>query len=235
MLRGASFDVRPGLSMFALPHHSWPVDPSIWTGFVAAMLIVELTPGPNMAYLAALSARSGKAAGLGAVAGVTLALLFYLAASVVGLSEVLRDWPWLYQVLRWGGVGYLIWLGVEAWRSKAEIAAPTDHQSSVFQGFLRGLTANLLNPKVAMFYVVLLPGFIRPGHASAWLQSALLGGLHILISVLVHLSIVLGAAGVASRLLGQPGGVGARGLGKAFAVAIWLIAGWISWQTRAAV
>ena len=159
----------------------FPVEPNVIVPFLGAVTLVELTPGPNMGYLAALSAAEGRAAGLKAVLGVTLGLAVYMLAAVAGVTELLSAAPLAYVALRWAGVVYLLYLAWEAWRGAGEPspghAAAHDHAP-----FWRGLIANLLNPKAAIFYVTLLPTFIQPDHAAFWVQALLLGCAHLMVS-----------------------------------------------------
>lgn len=208
-------------------HDTLPVDPSVLWPFLLAVSLVELTPGPNMAYLAALSAAEGRGAGLRAVAGVTLGLALYMIAAVAGVAELIAAAPLLYGLLRWAGVAYLTYLAWEAWRGSEE-TSPGHARDGDHAPFYRGLIANLLNPKAAVFYVTLLPGFIASDHAPFWVQALLLGSVHIAVSIVVHGAIVLGAAraGVVLARMGQDARV-RRGL----AVGIGLIAVWLAWET----
>lgn len=174
-------------------HADWPITPEAIAPFLIAVSLVELTPGPNMAYLAALSASEGRAAGLRAVAGITLGLTVYMLAAVFGVAELVAAIPLTYAVLHWCGVGYLLFLSWEAWRG-AEETSPGHAAHADNAPFWRGLIANLLNPKAAVFYITLLPGFISADHAAIWVQALILGVVHIAVSVAVHLSIALGAA-----------------------------------------
>ncbi|RZJ97139.1 MAG: LysE family translocator [Brevundimonas sp.] len=175
----------------------WIVDPKLLPAFVLAMALVELTPGPNLAYLALLSASRGRGAGLQAVAGITLGLSAYLGLALFGLNQVpLHAAVWL-EILRWAGAAYLLWLAGEAVWSPPKPSAPPD---LVHSPFLRGMVSNLLNPKAAIFYLALLPTFIRPGFAPVMVQGLVLGGIHIAISVAIHSAAVFGAAGLASRM-----------------------------------
>lgn len=163
-----------------------------------AVLLVELTPGPNMAWLATLSLTQGRSAGLRAVAGVTLGLGVYMLAAVAGVAGAIGANPAIYDALRVAGVAFLLWLAWEAWRGAGDVAAMNGDQAP----FWRGLVVNLLNPKALVFYVALLPGFIAPDHGPFWSQALLLGTTHLLVSLLVHVGIVLTAAH-AARLLGM--------------------------------
>ncbi len=205
-----------------------PIDPAVFAPFLLAVLLIEFTPGPNMGYLAALSASNGRAAGLRAVLGVTVGLSIYMLAAVFGVAELLAQAPLVYQALRWAGVAYLFYLAWGAWRG-AEEASPGHAAAPDHAPFWRGLIANLLNPKALIFYVTLLPGFISPERAPFWAQALILGGAHIVVSVLVHGAIVLVAAH-AGALLGQSGRM--RVLRRVLAVGIALIALWLLWDTR---
>lgn len=210
-----------------------PIAPEVWIPFLAAVSLVELTPGPNMAYLATLSAERGRAAGFAAVAGVTLGLAVYMAASIVGVTEVFLTSRPAYEALRWAGVAYLLWLAFDGWRgadSGPEAAPRGDGGAAGYFG--RGLLANLLNIKAALFYVVLLPGFIRPDHASPWVQATILGLTHLAVSVAIHGAIVLGAARAGALIGAAAGGDRLSWVRRALALAIAAIAVWLAWQTR---
>jgi threonine/homoserine/homoserine lactone efflux protein len=206
-----------------------PVDPGVILPFLAAVILIEFTPGPNMGWLALLSVSQGRTAGLSAVAGITLGLTVWMLAAAFGLTEFVLKWPTLYQAVRWAGVGFLLWLAWEAWRGEGDPAKPTQETESRRRAlFLRGLTANLLNPKAALFYIALLPGFIRPDHGSALPQALTLGGIHVAVSVAVHSLIVVTAA-QAGRSVSRYQGSKVR---AAMAVGLVLIAAWTAWETR---
>lgn len=207
-----------------IPHAAWPVEPMVLGPFLVAVALVELTPGPNMIWLAALSAAHGRRAGLRAVAGVTLGLCIYMLASVAGVASVLATAPGAYTALRTAGVLYLLWLAIDAWRG-ADGMATGDPGAAPFW---RGLLANLLNPKAAVFYVALLPGFIAPDHGSFAAQALVLGSAHIAVSIVVHTGLVIAAA-QATRFLEAER---RNGLRRALAVCIALVAVWLFWETR---
>lgn len=206
-----------------------PVAPGVILPFLVAVILIEFTPGPNMGWLALLSVSQGRTAGLSAVAGITLGLTLWMLAAAFGLTEIVLKWPALYQAVRWAGVGFLLWLAWEAWRGEgdpAKLTQETEHRRRAL--FLRGLTANLLNPKAALFYIALLPGFIRPGHGPTLPQALILGGLHVVISLAVH-SLIVVLAARAGGLIARSQGPGVRAL---MAGAMVLIAAWTAWETR---
>lgn len=206
-----------------------PVDPTVILPFLAAVALVELTPGPNMGWLALLSLSQGRTAGLAAVMGITLGLTAWMLAAAFGLAEVVMLWPTLYQAIRWAGVGFLLWLAWDAWRSTGDgaSAAPVERRRRAL--FRRGLIGNLLNPKAALLYVVLLPGFIRPAYGSTLTQALTLGSLHVVVSVVVHSTIVLTAARAGGALLTRAQGPMMRAV---MALSLVAIAVWTAWETK---
>ncbi|GJL90878.1 LysE family translocator [Hyphococcus sp.] len=201
---------------------------SVLIGFIATVLVIEATPGPNMGWLALVSASEGRKAGLAAVAGVGLGLLLIGAAAAAGLGGLVLTSPFLFQALRFGGAAYLLWLAYDAWRDAGEtspgIFKKTEPHYS--QYFRRGVIINLLNPKAAVFYIVILPGFVDPvGAASA--QIIILTILYVGLATLVHALIVI-FAGAARPLLQNPERL--RVTRRMMAVAIAAIAVWFAWS-----
>lgn len=214
-----------------MPHSAWPVDPGVILPFLLAVSLIELTPGPNMGWLALVSLERGRCAGFAAVAGVTLGLAVWMLAAAFGLTEALMVWPPLFQLIRWAGVLFLLWLAWEAWRPEPATVDSGPVEAARWRTlFLRGLTGNLLNPKAAVFYVGLLPTFMRPDHGSPLKQALTLGGLHLAVAIVVHMAIVLGAARAAPLLHARVQGAGLRAL---MAGGLVLVAAWMAWETRA--
>lgn len=207
---------------------SLPIEPAALAPFLIAVLLIELTPGPNMGYLAALSASQGRTAGFRAVAGVTLGLAFYMLLAVLGIAEILAAAPLVYGALRWAGVAFLLYLAWEAWRGASE-TSPGHARDVDHAPFWRGLIANVLNPKALVFYVTLLPGFIAADHAPFWVQALILGSLHLLVSLIIHGLIVLGASHAGAVIAKSRGAAPVR---RALAIGIALIAVWLAWETR---
>ena len=196
--------------------------------FLAAVLLIELTPGPNMAYLAIVSSQWGRRAGLVTIAGITAGLAVYMLGAVFGLSQLVLRIGWMYPTLRWAGVVFLLWLAWDTWRGGG--GDPAEEGAGAPRAWAmagRGFLANVLNPKAAVFYIGLLPGFTDPARDFER-QALVLGAAHIAVALAIHLSIVLAAAR-ARPLLAAGGGRTARGL---FALALAAIALWLAWETR---
>jgi threonine/homoserine/homoserine lactone efflux protein len=159
--------------------------------FALTAFIIELTPGPNMAYLAALSLSQGMKAGLAAVAGIALGLSVYGIAAALGLTAIIDSSRLLYELLRWAGVAYLLWLAWEGWTRERETQTQAEEQHRPWPAFRRGLITNLLNPKAAVFYVAMLPEFIRDDGRTVLMQTVILSSVYVGIATVVHAAIVI--------------------------------------------
>jgi threonine/homoserine/homoserine lactone efflux protein len=173
--------------------------------FVVALAMV-LTPGPNMMYLVARAIVQGRRAGVLSLLGVAAGFLVYLVATNLGLSAVFTLVPELYVAVKLAGAGYLGWLAVKALRpggtSVFEPARLTPDPP--WRLFTMGLVTNLLNPKIAVMYLSLIPQFVRPADGHVLAQGFLLGAVQIGVALTVNLLIVLAAGTVAVFLSGRP-------------------------------
>lgn len=171
-----------------------------WLLFIAAALIMVLSPGPNMIYLISRSICQGRRAGVISLIGVAAGFLVHMSAAAIGLSALFLAIPLAYDLLRWAGALYLLWL---AWQAIAPGARspfdarplPPDSDSKLV---LMGFATSALNPKIAVFYLSILPQFISPQHGSVFAQSIALGLTQIAVSFSVNLLIALSAARIAS-------------------------------------
>ncbi|MCX4472382.1 LysE family translocator [Micromonospora sp. NBC_01655] len=182
------------------------VDATAVLGIALVALGLVLTPGPNMVYLVSRSVTQSRRAGLVSLAGVAVGFGVYLAAAVAGIATVFVLVPTLYTVVKLAGAGYLLWLAWQAVRPGGRSAfapapLPPDRPRRLFT---MGLVTNLLNPKIAILYVSLLPQFVDPARGHVAGQSLLLGGVQIVIALTVNALIVLTAGSVASFLAGRP-------------------------------
>ena len=195
-------------------------------GFALTSLLIELTPGPNMTYLALVAVQAGRRAGYAAVAGVALGLGVIGLATAFGLSAVISASPILYGALRWLGVAYIVYLAWDAWRDSARLNEVPVEPAARF--FVRGLITNLLNPKAAIFYIAVLPTFIDPAFHPAG-QAITLSVIYVLVATTMHAMIVTGASLLRPVLANKRVMTIA---GKAFALALVGVAVWIAWSTR---
>ena len=165
--------------------------PSGLLSFALTSLLIELTPGPNMTYLALVAAQDGRRAGFATVAGVTLGLAAIGIVAAFGVSELVQSSPLLYEGLRWAGVMFLLYLAWEGWSAGADIVASESQSNGRY--FMRGLVTNLLNPKAAVFYVAVLPTFLDASRP-ALPQTISLTVVYVLVATLIHSAIVVLAA-----------------------------------------
>jgi threonine/homoserine/homoserine lactone efflux protein len=197
--------------------------------FALTCAIIEITPGPNMAWLAALSLSRGWRVGIVAVGGVALGLSVYGIAAALGLAAVIEHSTILYETLRWGGVAYLLWLAWDAWSTADEAASRASAQDhELAAAFRRGLITNLLNPKAAIFYVAVLPEFINLSAGHIVGQTLTLSAVYVSIATAIHALIVLSA----SRLRGfvaDPARL--RPIRRILAVTLAGVALWLAWST----
>ncbi|MBL8594594.1 MAG: LysE family translocator [Devosia sp.] len=191
--------------------------------FILTAFVIELTPGPNMGYLAVLSIDRGRRAGLAAVAGVALGLLLLGLAAGFGLGSIISETRWLYETLRWGGVAYLVWLAWDSYREAQKPLQDNGGERNLMGYFGRGLVSNLLNPKAAVFYIAVMPNFIS-ADAPAGRQSLVLTLVYVAVATVVHLGIVVLASTLqpllASERIRSRAGIG-FGL-VLLGIAIWL-------------
>lgn len=195
--------------------------------FFLAALAIELTPGPNMFYIALLSAQHGRTAGYAVAVGVALGLFIVGLAAMQGFSTFVAENRVLYETLRWSGVAYLLYL---AWDTLQDTRKPLETQPQdelLRESFLRGLITNLLNPKAFLFYMAVLPSFIAAdGHYTQ--QFFVLTLIYVGVATGIHLAIVL-MSGSVSGLLQHP--ARRRQIGWVFATLLVAVAIWVAFKT----
>jgi threonine/homoserine/homoserine lactone efflux protein len=175
-------------------------------GFALVSLGIVLTPGPNMIYLISHSITQGPAAGLVSLGGVALGFVFYMLCAAFGITALLFAVPYAYDALRFAGAAYLLWL---AWQAvKPNGRSPFQVKKLQVDGprklFAMGFVTNLLNPKIAMLYLALLPQFIDPTVGSVLTQSLVLGSIQTVISIGINAMIALTAGSIALFLGARP-------------------------------
>lgn len=174
--------------------------------FALVALGMVLTPGPNMIYLVSRSISQGPKAGLISLSGVAVGFIFYVLCAAFGLTVLLMSVPYTYDALRFGGALYLLYLAWQAVRpgGRSPFQVRELPASSPRTLFTMGLLTNLLNPKIAVLYVSLLPQFIQPDHGSVFTQSIALGLTQVAISLSVNAVIAIMAGSIAGFLAGRP-------------------------------
>ncbi|SDH26366.1 LysE family translocator [Paraburkholderia phenazinium] len=174
-------------------------------GLVA--LGMALTPGPNMLYLVSRSICQGRTAGLISLGGVALGFVFYMFSAALGITALLLAVPFAYDALRFGGAMYMLWLAWQAikpgGRSPFQVRdLPADSPRKLFA---MGFVTNLLNPKIAVLYLSLLPQFIDPQQGHVLEQSLVLGSVQIAFSLTINSLVAMMAGSIAVFLARRPG------------------------------
>lgn len=155
--------------------------PSTIAAFAAASFILLIIPGPAVLYIVNRSVSDGREAGLAAVAGLTLGNLVHAVAAAVGLSAVLATSAAAFNTVKWLGAGYLVYVGVRTLLQPPTEIDPTQPGVSPVKSFRQGIVVNVLNPKVALFFLSFLPQFIEPELGRPGLQALVLGLVFVLI------------------------------------------------------
>jgi threonine/homoserine/homoserine lactone efflux protein len=176
--------------------------------YIAALLVVYAVPGPDMALVLQTSIGRGTRSGFAAAGGLGVARAAHVTLSACGVAALLRNAPWLYEVVRYGGAVYLAWVGIQIFRSPV-FALPEGGTVGVgprplHAAFVKGLLTNLLNPKALLFCSVLLPQFVRPEAGPVALQMVELGLVLLAIGACFDLVYAIGAARVAGWMRAHP-------------------------------
>ncbi|MFM0020138.1 LysE family translocator [Paraburkholderia azotifigens] len=174
--------------------------------FAFVALGMALTPGPNMIHLISRSICQGRVAGLISLGGVALGFVVYMFCAAFGITALLLAVPFAYDTLRFGGALYLLYLAWQAvkpgGRSPFQVRdLPVDSPRKLFT---MGFITNLLNPKIAVLYLSLLPQFIDPQHGSVLGQSLVFGAIQIVLSISVNSTVAVTAGSIAAFLAGRP-------------------------------
>jgi threonine/homoserine/homoserine lactone efflux protein len=153
----------PGASTYAL--------------FVAAALVLLLVPGPAVIYVVVRSVEGGRLTGLVSVLGVELGTLLHVVFAAAGLSAIVVSSAAAFSVVKWLGAAYLIWLGLKSilGRDGGDEETPSGGEANRFRVFSQSVLVQVLNPKVALFFLAFLPQFVDPSRGAAWIQVVVLG------------------------------------------------------------
>ncbi len=182
-----------------------PIDPTLLGGFIVAAVAIIISPGPDTIVILRHSLTGGRGTGLAAVSGVQLGLVVHTALAVAGISILIASSPALFQALTALGAAYLAWLGVRSFQGtgglEVEIGTPP---AGAGRAFREAALCNILNPKVILWFLALLPNFVNPEKGNVTTQLLALSLLLIAINVLWQAPMALAADGV-RRWLGRPG------------------------------
>ncbi len=170
---------------------------SYWLLFLSAAIAINITPGPDMVYILSRTITQGRKIGIASSLGVCSGSFVHIIAAAFGLSAILATSAMAFSIVKYAGAAYLIYLGIKALRSKRitfDIPVKLQKDSSFWKAFRQGALIDILNPKVAIFFMAFLPQFVRPELGQAPAQILILGLLVNLIGMVIEAVLVLTAA-----------------------------------------
>lgn len=173
------------------------MDPWTFATFVGASFLLYLTPGADMMFTIASGFAGGPRAGLAAACGIALGVLVHVSAAAAGLAVLVAASPGAFDLIRYAGAAYLLFLAWQSWRDRGHLSRARG-TADIWRAFRRGFITNILNPKVGLFVLAFLPQFIDPAIGPAWHQIVILGFLLGLGGILTD-----GAYGVFAGLMAE--------------------------------
>lgn len=168
--------------------------------FLLAALMLNIAPGPDMLYVVGRSVGQGRKAGAVSAAGIFAGCWAHILAAAIGIAAVLRSSPLAFNAIRYAGAGYLVYLGVKIILQRGRVASQELPPESLDKIFRQGVITNVLNPKVALFFLAFLPQFVDARRGSVALQILLLGLIFNAGGTLVNLGVAY-AGGTVGELL----------------------------------
>lgn len=154
------------------------IDPQTYYLFLLTALVLVLSPGPDTVLILSRTIASGASAGLMTLFGTQAGNVVHALLAGLGVSSIVLVFPYAFDILKYVGVAYLVYLAVKAWRAPATLELDTrlaNNGGSTLRYFYQGLTNNLVNPKMIPFFIALFPQFVQPSHGAVALQSIILG------------------------------------------------------------
>lgn len=172
-----------------------------WTTFLAAALLLNIAPGPDMAFILGHTVQGGRRSGMAAMLGIWTGACVHVLLAVLGLSAIVVASATAFAVVKWIGAIYLAWLGIQALRSDGGMLRPVGGKSrDAASVFRQGVLIDLFNPKVATFFLAFLPQFVVPGSGPVWAQFMLHGLLIIVVAAFVEPPLILAGDRLGRRL-----------------------------------
>jgi len=173
--------------------------------FLLTSVAITVAPGPDNLQVLARGMAQGRRAGLVAALGFSVGCLFHTVIAAVGLAAVLRSSPLAFQLIKYAGAAYLIWIGIQALRARGGLAQGGDVDAvPLGRVFRQSVLGNIMNPKVTLFFLVFLPQFVRADAAHPGLQFLLLGVVFMLQTAVVFSLFGLCAGWLGARLRRRP-------------------------------
>lgn len=192
------------------------MDLTLWLTFIPASILLILAPGPDIVFLLTQSLSNGRIAGFATAMGLGLGNLFHTVLAALGVALLIQSTPTAFTVIKFAGAAYLLYLAWQAIKHRNDAAGDASVvEIPPIKLFLRGLLMNILNPKVALFFLAFLPQFVDPSSGNTSVQMLVLGVVFTLLTLFVFGSIGLFAGALSERFFGGS---------KAHPVFAWIVA-----------
>jgi threonine/homoserine/homoserine lactone efflux protein len=193
--------VHPRAALLRLLVIDMPTIPTLLTFAVAATLLI-IVPGPNVIYIITRGIDQGRKAAVASAMGVEVGMLFHIGAAVLGLSALVASSDLVFNIVKFAGAGYLVWMGISSIRTRASrLEVPAiSRRAGYSRLFTQGMVVNILNPKVGLFFVAFLPQFIDPARGSSTSQILVLGAVFVAIAVVSDLVYAFASGSIGSWL-----------------------------------
>ncbi|MGI3211029.1 LysE family translocator [Roseovarius tibetensis] len=178
-----------------------------WITFLTAAVLLNVSPGPDITFILGHTAKGGTRSGIAAMLGIWTGAFGHVILAALGLTAILETSETAFLLLKWAGVGYLLWIGIQAVRSDADpfLSGGAPGGSAFWSIFRQGALIDLLNPKVAVFFLAFLPQFVVADAGPAWLQLLAHGGLIIVVAAIIEPPLILLGARITGAVRTKPG------------------------------
>jgi threonine/homoserine/homoserine lactone efflux protein len=181
------------------------MDFNYWGLFLSTVLVLNISPGPNIVFILTKTLAHGKKVGIASSLGASTGTLFYVVMTSMGLSTLLMTSSLAFAVVKIIGVSYLFYLAYQAFKTAGihlNLSVITDpKKESAFTAFKQGILIDILNPKTAIFFIAFLPQFVRKDHGSVTLQLLYLGLIVVLTAIIIEIIYILGASTLTKKLV----------------------------------
>ncbi|NNC23116.1 LysE family translocator [Salinisphaera sp. USBA-960] len=171
--------------------------------FLSIATLLNITPGADHVYIVSRTVAQGRLAGFLSSWGVCTGAMAYVIATALGISAVIASSETAFLAIKLMGAGYLIWLGIQALRSRGmsfQVDTGIANKTTSRQLYLQGVLVDILNPKVAIFFIAFLPQFVDPSKGAAWWQMIVLGTIVVVIASICEAMLILGAGEISKHL-----------------------------------
>lgn len=167
--------------------------------FVAASALLAIAPGPDVIYVLTRGISQGRKAGLAAAFGFASGCIFHTVLAAVGVAALIRSSELAFDLVRYAGAGYLVWIGIQALRHRAAFSIEGASDAKALTAiYKQSVIGNMLNPKVTLFFLAFLPQFVNAGAGNVGLQMAILGVAFMLVTI-----VVFGAVAIFAAMIGD--------------------------------